>query len=297
MKNVMGGIPLELHSHCITGLAHLVYLEGVKLGVDTLHTSIAPLANGAAQPATQTMVRNLRSAGYTVNVDDALINDVSEHLRKIAEYEGQPLGVPIEYDAFHYEHQMPPGMQANFKFQLAQAGISQKFDEVLHECARIRKELGWPIMITPFAQLVGVQAMLNVVSCERYEIVPDEVKKYALGYSGKLLAPVEPDILDRIIKNGSSKIALMPPPLEPAMPLLRKKYPGMTDEERLLRFSYAGSQVDEMLAAGPIRTEYRFETPLTRLVKEIGKRGKAQHVRVEKKGLLLEMSSTSAAHP
>ena len=297
MKSVTGDLPLELHSHCITGLAPLVYLEGVKLGVDKLHTSIAPLANGEAQPATQTIVRNLRSAGYTVDVDDVLINDVGEHFRKIAEQEGKPLGAPLGYDAFHYEHQMPGGMQANFKFQLAKAGISHKLDEVLHECVRIRKELGWPILITPFAQVVGTQAMLNVVRGERYEIIPDEVKKYALGYYGKLLAPVEPDILDRIIENGSPQIGLTPPPLEPVVPLLRKKYPGMSDEERLLRFSFAGSQVDEMLTAGPIRTEYRFGTPLQHLISEIAKRGKAHHVRIEKKELLVELKGRSYVHP
>ena len=115
MKAVMGDVPLELHSHCLTGLAPLVYLEGVKLGVDQVHTSIAPLANGPAQPATQTVTRNLRSMGYQVRLDDALIGEVGEHFRKVAEQEGKPIGVPMEYDAFHFEHQVPGGMHTNFK--------------------------------------------------------------------------------------------------------------------------------------------------------------------------------------
>jgi oxaloacetate decarboxylase (Na+ extruding) subunit alpha len=295
MKSVMGDVPLELHSHCLTGLAPLVYLEGVRLGVDQVHCSIAPLANGPAQPAVQTIARNLRGMGYTVALDDALIDEVSEHFRRVAEREGKPLGVPMEYDAFHFEHQVPGGMQTNFQFQLAQAGLSHKLDEVLNECARIRRELGWPIMVTPFAQLVGTQAVLNVVHGERYRIIPDEVKKYALGYYGKLLAPVEPDVLDRIVENGSKRIALTPEPLPPAVPELRRKYPGMSDEERLLRYSFAGTQVDEMLAAGTMQTEYRFEAPLVRLLNELAKRPRFRHVYIEKGDFRLELGAAAPA--
>ncbi|MBI3069224.1 MAG: carboxylase, partial [Betaproteobacteria bacterium] len=295
MKSVMGEVPLELHSHCLTGLAPLVYLEGVKLGVDQVHCSIAPLANGPAQPAVQTIARNLRAMGYTVALDDALIEQVSAHFLRVAEQEGKPLGVPMEYDAFHFEHQVPGGMQTNFQFQLAQAGLSHKLDEVLNECARIRRELGWPIMVTPFAQLVGTQAVLNVVHGERYCIVPDEVKKYALGYYGRLLAPVEPDVLDRIVENGSKRVALEPEPLAPAVPELRKKYPGMSDEERLLRYSFAGTQVDEMLAAGAMQTEYRFEAPLVRLLNELARRPRFRHVYIQKGDFRLELAAAAPA--
>jgi oxaloacetate decarboxylase (Na+ extruding) subunit alpha len=272
IKNVIGNIPLELHSHCMTGLAPLVYLEGVKAGADRIHSSIAPLANGNAQPATQSMARNLRAMGFKVNIDDALIEEVGEHFRAIAEQEGKPLGTPQEYDAFHYEHQIPGGMMSNFRSQLAQAGLSHLFDKLLEECARVRYELGYPIMITPFAQLVGTQAVLNVVQGERYRTVPDEVKKYALGYYGKLLAPVDPDVLDRIVANGSPKIALKPQPLPPAVAKLRRQYPNVDDDERLLRFMFAGGQVDEMLAAGPMKTDYVFEKPIVQLVRELSKR-------------------------
>lgn len=289
MKKVMGKTPLELHSHCLTGLAPLVYLEGVKLGVDQVQTSIAPLANGEAQPATQTIVRNLRDLGYTLNLDDALIDEVGEHFRKVAEQEGKPLGVPREYDAFHFEHQVPGGMQSNFRFQLGQAGQSHKLDAILHECAEIRRELGWPIMVTPFSQLVGTQAFINVMQGARYRIVPDEVKKYALGYYGKLLAPIEPNVLDRIIGNGSAQIALTPPSPEPAVPELRKRYPNLTDEERLLRYSYAGSQVDEMLAAGPLQANYCFEKPMVRLLNELAKRRRPGRIFVAKGATRLEL--------
>jgi oxaloacetate decarboxylase alpha subunit len=291
LLKVTGKVPLELHSHCMTGLAPLVYLEGVKLGVTQIQTSIAPLANGPAQPATQTVARNLRSMGYAINIDDVLIDEVGAHFRAVAEQEQLPLGVPMEYDQFHYEHQLPGGMLTNMKFQLAQAGLTHKFGAVLAETARVFTDLGWPAMVTPFSQLVGTQAVLNVMQGERYRTVPDEVKKYALGYYGKPLAPVAPDVLDRIVSNGSPKIALTPQPLAPAVPALRKKYPGISDEERLLRHLYAGSQVDDMLAAGPMQTAWHFDKPLVRLLKELAKRPRAGRVYVEKGDLKLELTA------
>ncbi len=286
---VTGNLPLELHSHCMTGLAPLVYLEAVKLGVTQIQTSIAPLANGPAQPATQTIARNLRSMGYTVAIDDRLVGEVGEHFRRVAGNEGLPLGVPMEYDQFHYEHQIPGGMLTNMKFQLEQAGLMHKFDEVLAETARVFRELGWPAMVTPFSQLVGTQAILNVVQGERYRTVPDEIKKYALGYYGRPLAPVEPQILDRIVANGSPRIALKPRPLEPAVPALRRKYPALSDEERLLRHLYAGSQVDDMLAAGPMRTEYHFDKPVVRLLRELAKRRSPARIFISKGDFRLEL--------
>lgn len=289
MLMVAGKVPLELHSHCMTGLAPLVYLEGVRLGVTQIQTSIAPLANGPAQPATQTVARNLRDMGYAVNIDDALVAEVGAHFRRVAENEGLPLGVPMEYDQFHYEHQIPGGMLTNMKFQLQQAGLMHKFDQVLEETARVFKELGWPAMVTPFSQLVGTQAVLNVIQGERYRTIPDEVKKYALGYYGKLLAPIEPDVLDRIIASGSSRIALDPQALPSAVPSLRKKYPHLSDEERLLRHLYAGSQVDDMHAAGPIETDYCFDKPILRLLKELAKRRSLGRISISKGKTRLEL--------
>ena len=272
IKNAIGAIPLELHSHCMTGLAPLVYLEGIKAGADRIHASIAPLANGTAQPSVQSMARNLRVLGHSVRVDDGLIDEVGEHFRKVAEQEGKPVGVPLEYDAFHYEHQVPGGMMSNFKSQLTELGLTHKFHELLQEVARVRNELGFPIMITPFAQLVGTQAVLNVVQGERYRTVPDEVKKYALGYYGKLLAPVDPNVLDKIVANGSPHIALKPEPLAPAAERLRKQYANADDDERVLRFMFAGTQMDAMLAAGQMPMDYVFETPIVQLVRELASR-------------------------
>jgi oxaloacetate decarboxylase (Na+ extruding) subunit alpha len=291
LKRVLGNVPLEIHSHCLTALAPLVYLEAVKLGADQLHASIAPLANGPAQPASQTVVRNLRGDGYSIDYEEKLANEVGEHFRQVAEQEGLPLGVPVEYDTFHYEHQMPGGMLSNFQAQLEQAGLGNKFDELLSECGRIRGELGWPIMITPFSQYVGTQAVLNIVCGERYAVVPDEVKKYALGYYGKLLAPIDANVLDRIIENGSNRIALNPVTPEPAVEALRKRYPSASDDERLLRFQIPGPHVDNMLAAGPMRTTYPFECSALKLIEKLSKRRNLGRVYIEKGDTRIEVIS------
>jgi oxaloacetate decarboxylase alpha subunit len=194
------------------------------------------------------MVRNLREMGHTVGLDMDLVAEVGDHFTRVAAEEDKPVGVPLEYDAFHYAHQVPGGMISNFKASLEEAGIAHKLDEVLRECARVREDLGWPMLITPFAQLVGTQAMLNVMSGERYRHVPDGVKRYALGYWGKLLAPVQADVLDRIVENGTKDVALEPEPPEPGLPALRRRFPDATDDELLLRNLLKGSHVDEMLA-------------------------------------------------
>lgn len=289
LKKVIGKRPLELHSHCLTGLAPLVYLEGAKLGCDHLHLSIAPLANGAAQPAVQSVARNLRGMGYRVNVDDALIDEIGEHFRAVALREGKPLGQPVAYDAFHYEHQIPGGMLSNFREQLAAAGLSHKFNELLEECARVRRELAWPIMITPYAQFVGTQAVLNVVHGERYRVVPNEVKKYVLGYYGKLLAKVDGEAMDRIVANGSPQIALKPRPLAPAVAALRKQYPGAGDDELLLRCQLPGAFVDAMLAAQPVDHTWSAGMPIVDLVKRLLQRRKPGRVYVRKGGVELSM--------
>jgi oxaloacetate decarboxylase alpha subunit len=121
-------------------------------------------------------------------------------------------------------------------------------------------------------------------------VVPDEVKKYVLGYYGKLLAPVDPEALDRIVSNGSPRIALRPAAPAPAVDALRRKYPSASDEERLLRFCFAGNQVDEMLAAGPVRTVYGFEQPLERLLRELARRKSWHYVHLEGRGVDLTLS-------
>jgi len=143
-------------------------------------------------------------------------------------------------------HQLPGGMLTNFESQLATAGLSDRFEDLLYETARVREELAYPIMITPFAQFVGTQAVMNVISGERYSVVPNEIKKYALGYYGEPLAPIDPDALEKIKANGSSEIKEERPELTPALPALKEQYPDDDIDTLLLRANIPGNHVDEM---------------------------------------------------
>jgi oxaloacetate decarboxylase (Na+ extruding) subunit alpha len=130
---------------------------------------------------------------------------------------------------------------------------------------------------------------------ERYRIVPNEVKKYALGYYGRLLGPVDPEALDRIIENGAKDIQRKPEPLMPAVPGLRRKYPHASDDERLLRFMLAGTQVDDMLAAGPMETSYSAASPIVDLVTKLAQRRKPGRVYIRKGDFELSMGSKPLA--
>ncbi len=291
LKAAIGDISLEIHSHCLTGLAPLVYLEAVMAGADVVQTATAPLANGPSQPATQTIVRNLRQMGYRVPVDDDVISDFSDHIASVARAEGKPFGVPMEYDAYHYRHQIPGGMLTNMEAQLEEAGMPDRFDDVVAECVLVREELGYPIMVTPFAQFVMTQAVYNIMSGERYGTVPDVVKQYALGHFGRLLAPVEPNALDRIVANGARAIPDDPPELAPAVDKMRKDYPNATDEERILRFMYEpADHVEKMLAAPPIRTDYVADgEPLASLIRDISELERTGRVSLKTRSLSLDV--------
>ena len=278
IKAVIGDRTLELHSHCLTGLAPLVYLEAVELGCDALHTSIAPLANGAGQPATQDIIRDLKALGYVVNVDTDKIQQISDIITDIAETENKPLGKPVAYNGLHFMHQLPGGMLSNFKSQLETVGLADRFDELLYEIARVRAELAYPIMITPFAQFVGTQAAMNVMSGDRYSVVPNEIKKYALGHYGKLLAPIEPSVLEKIIKNGPSDIAETRSAIPPMLPSLRQRYPNDNIDHLLLRAMFAGTQVDEMLRAIENGEKTDVPYPILELIKDLS--SKKEHGRI-----------------
>lgn len=291
IKAETGDMPFGLHSHGLIGLCQQSYLAAIELGVDHLYTSIPPLADANAPPSIVTTARNLRYAGYDIDVDDALIEEMSRHIDAVAETSGKPRGAPRDFDASFMGHQIPGGVHSNLKAQLDAAGLGDKLPEVLEESARVIGDLGYPIQVTPFAQLIGVQATLNVVRGERYDIVPLEVKKYALGYYGNLLAPIAPDILDRIIERGPKNVALTPPHLEPVVPRLRKQYPNLSDDERLLRYFFDKDLVDTALANTiPTDAVSAARSPVLHLVKELAKRPKKTQVVVEKPGFRFQFS-------
>jgi len=240
------GLPLEFHSHCNSGLAPLCYLEAVKAGVRTLHTAVAPLANGTSLPAVETILKNLRRMGFTADLDEDAVRSVSSHFRKIAEEEGLPIGIPQEYDLFHLQHQVPGGMMSNLTRQLREVGMEQRLNEILEEVVRVRKDFGYPVMATPYSQIVGAQAVENVVSGERYKQMTDEAIKYVLGYYGKPDGPVDRMVMDAVMSSPRIEQFRNWKPEgydKPIEEFRREIGPELSDDDLLLKILIPGKPV------------------------------------------------------
>src|SRR6185503_18821118 len=289
IKQNIGATPLEFHAHCNNGLAPFNLLEAVKEGIRIVHTAIPPLANGSSQPSVFNVANNLRALGYQPMVNVDVLGPVSEHFNGIAKREGLPVGAPREYDQSWYGHQVPGGMISNLRHQLKLMGKEDKLKEVLEETAQVRAELGYPIMVTPFAQFVGSQAAINVIVGERYREVTDQVIQYALGLWGRegsdhMDAAAKAKILDRPRAREIEKIEYP----EPRLAEVRQQYGGahLSDEELLLRF-YAGPEfVDALKTAPPCKEYLSSDKPLVRLVEELGKT-KLTHVHIRKEDFSL----------
>ena len=237
------GIPLEFHSHCNSGLAPLCYLEAVRAGVTTLHTAVAPLANGTSLPAAETILKNLRRLGFESDLDEDALAAVSAHFRGVAEREGLPIGRPTEYDLFHFEHQVPGGMITNFQRQLREMKMEDRLEEILEEVVRVRREYGYPVMATPYSQIVGTQAFENVVSGERYRKLTDESIKYLLGYYGAPAFPPDAELMERVISLPRTKeFADWRPEgyLKTVEELRRELGPDLSDDHLLLKVLIPG---------------------------------------------------------
>jgi len=291
----LGDKPLELHSHCTIGLAPLTYMTAAELGVAVLQVACGPLANGSSLPNAQRVVANLRELGHTVDVDDRLLGLVADYLSRVAEVEGRPVGTPQEYDVSFLRHQVAGGVMSTTRRQLAELGLEDRFDAVMEEVGRVRAELGYPIMVTPFPQMTCSQALYNVIGAERYENVSDQVIRYVLGSFGRPTAPVDPDVKQRILSRPRAKeLAAEPPPLAPAE--LRKRFPaGTSDEELLLRATMPGEQVDAMLAAGPAKHRYNADVqPILKLLRELRERPSMATVAIDKPDFRLELRRTGS---
>jgi oxaloacetate decarboxylase (Na+ extruding) subunit alpha len=296
----LGTIPLELHSHTTIGLSPLTYLVAAELGVQALQVACGPLANGTSLPNAERIVANLTELGHAVNVDGRLLAQVASYFARLAEAEGLPSGVPQEYDASFLRHQMAGGVVTTLRRQLAELGLAEKFDAVLAEVSRVRAELGYPIMVTPFPQMVCGQALYNVLGAERYGNVSDQAINYVLGKFGRPTAPVDPDVQDRILSRPRAReLMAAPPPASPAE--LRRKLPsGISDEEFLLRATMPADEVDAMIAAGPARRHYNPELrPVLTLLAGLRTRPPVASVRVDKPGFRLALragEATGAPH-
>lgn len=288
-----GGKSLEIHSHCTTGLAPLCYLEAIKLGIRTVQTSISPLANGNSNPSAENIVRNIRQMGYKSTLDDEALKIISAHFRYVAKREGKPIGCPVEYDISQYQHQIPGGMRSNLESQLQSRGELNRLDEVLEEVGRIRTEMGYVVMITPLSQIVGTQAVLNVITGERYKTVVEELYQYVLEFYGKPPAPIDPNVKDKILSTPRGKDYLKWTPPQPSVEDFRKRLGGhLTDDELLLQLMVPEENIKSLLACGPIKTEYPnpvLEKPMIVLIRELAQRANLAYVNIEKKDFSLTL--------
>ncbi len=292
-----GGLPIEFHSHCTTGLAPLCYLEAIKLGIKILHTGIPPLANGPAQPSVLNIARNARLLGHNPRIDEDGIRQIAGHFGFIARREGLPPGAPLEYDYGQYLHQVPGGVISNLKRQLAKMKVEHRLAEVLEESVQVRQDLGYPIMVTPFSQHVVTQAAINVMLGKRYKEVTDELIQYCLGYWGKEASSrVVPDVKDKILDRPRGKELLRQEHCEPSLEEIRQKFggPEISDDELLVRYTMGGDEdLKAMRPAPPIKEYLTSGNPLISLIQEVTKEKHLHHFAIHKGNLTLRLEKAA----
>jgi oxaloacetate decarboxylase (Na+ extruding) subunit alpha len=252
------GKPIEFHSNNLLGQSAKAYLDAIDLGATILHTAVKSMANGPSVPSVESMAKNVELLGHTHNLDTSLFAPVSEHFAKVGEAAGFLVNQHAEYDVLSIQHQVPGGMVGTLKAQLVQNGMSDRLDDVLKETAAVRKELGYPGMATPFSQLVGTQAVLNIVTGKRYSSIPDEVIQYAAGFYGETAGPIDPNVKDIIMSSPRAKQVVASPPPEPSIEDLRAEYGTDDDDELILRALVPGEGLEKMRKSGPVRTTYSY---------------------------------------
>lgn len=246
LRKSLGERPLALKSHCSTGLAPDCYVEAVRCGVDALFTATSPLANGPSVPATEEIISRLESElNVSPGVDVRRVEEVASYLRVLAEEEGRPVGERVvQVEADQYEHQVPGGMIAFLRDQLTELNHLDDLPRVLEEIPRVRKDMGYPVMVTPVSQLVGVQAVLNVLH-GRYTMIPKEVRRYMLGHYGRPEGPLDPDLLDQVTESAESGDAVQVE--EGLLDRIRREHgPFQSDDDLLLHIMFQKNHLEQI---------------------------------------------------
>ena len=220
-------LPIELHSHCTGGLCEMTYLKAIEAGVDIVDCALSPLSGGTSQPCTESLNFALQGTEYDPKLNVAMLNEAASKMQSVrAKYLANGLLNPkvLSVNANIIKYQVPGGMLSNLINQLKQQGASDRLDEVLREVPNVRKDMGYPPLVTPLSQMVGTQAVLNVISGERYKMVPKEINDYLHGRYGASPAPVNEEIRRKII--GDDKVITYRPAddLKPEFEALKKQY-------------------------------------------------------------------------
>lgn len=278
----------EIHSHCNTGLAPITVLEAADVGITTIHCAVPPLANGTSHPSAPRLVENLRARAHSVDVDLGAIQEESDYFVAEARRKGLAEGVPLEYDESFYRHTIPGGVLTTLARQLAEMGKPELLPAVKEEAVRVREDLGWPIVVTPFAQYIVTQATLNIVAGERYQQVADEIIGLLLGDFGPMPGPVSEELRDRALNSTRARERRERKREEPTLAELRAKFGArISDEELLLRALMPAGQVDAMVSERdrpPTPT-----TPLRRLLEDLERRPDVKSFAIRTANLSLEV--------
>ncbi|OGV95477.1 MAG: pyruvate carboxylase subunit B [Nitrospinae bacterium RIFCSPLOWO2_02_FULL_39_110] len=220
-------IPLQIHCHSSSGMAVATYLKAIEAGVDIIDCAAASLALYTSQPPVETFIAILRNTEYATGLKMEALHAISEYFEKIAEKRCLQRSRQTLIDVSVIEHQIPGGMASNLIVQLEQQNALNKFEDVLLEIPRVREELGWPPLVTPTSQIVGTQAVMNIITGKRYKVVPNEVKNYVRGYYGKSPAPIKDEIRKMIIGDEEPIKCRPADLLEPVMDKAKIELNGM----------------------------------------------------------------------
>jgi oxaloacetate decarboxylase alpha subunit len=296
VKATIGAKRLEMHVHCTIGYGALSSLAGAEEGASAVHVGIGPAGEGTSLPEAERMVANLRALGHAVPIDDAMLGKVGDYWRRLAAAEGLPPGRPQSFDASFLGHQIAGGVMTTMVRQLAELKLESRLPEVIAETVQVRRDLGEPIMVTPFPQMVCTQALFNVVGARRYAQVSDQVMRYVMGKFGRPTRPVDPAVEAAILDRPRAR-ELEREDDFPALADLRRRFGATMDEEEfLLRAVMPGEQVDAMLAAGSGRSGYTPEiSPVLALLRKLAERPAARDIVVERPGFRIALHSRAGA--
>ncbi len=212
-------LPVDVHTHCTTGLAFMTLLKSVEAGADIIDTATPPFSGGTSQASTDTLSYALKQLGYQVDLDDAVLKEVADYFKPVRDgfiADGTLMPKSMATDTQCLTYQVPGGMLSNLLSQLKTMNALDRLDEALAETPRVRKDLGYPPLVTPTSQMVGVQAVTNVLQGERYKKVSNEVRAYCRGEYGRTPAPIDPEVQKQILGDEKPLTGRYADTLEPA---------------------------------------------------------------------------------